>query len=50
MVRFIIEFFREPDSQLGLFAGILSMGQMLCILMMLAGICVYLFGSKRKTG
>jgi phosphatidylglycerol:prolipoprotein diacylglycerol transferase len=50
LVRFIIEFFREPDSQLGLFGGIVSMGQMLCILMMLAGGCVYFFGWKRKTG
>jgi len=50
LVRFIIEFLREPDSQLGLFGGILSMGQMLCILMMLAGGCVYFFGWKRKTG
>jgi phosphatidylglycerol---prolipoprotein diacylglyceryl transferase len=50
LVRFIIEFFREPDSQLGLFGGILSMGQVLCILMMLAGVCVYFFGWKRKTG
>jgi phosphatidylglycerol:prolipoprotein diacylglycerol transferase len=50
LVRFIIEFFREPDSQLGLFGGILSMGQMLCIMMMLAGVCVYFFGWKRKTG
>ena len=50
LVRFIIEFFREPDSQLGLFGGILSMGQMLCILMMLAGVCIYFFGWKRKTG
>jgi phosphatidylglycerol:prolipoprotein diacylglycerol transferase len=50
LVRFIIEFFREPDSQLGLFGGILSMGQMLCILMMLAGVYVYFFGWKRKAG
>ena len=42
-VRFIIEFFREPDTQIGLIWGILSMGQMLCILMMLAGAGVFLF-------
>jgi phosphatidylglycerol:prolipoprotein diacylglycerol transferase len=50
LVRFIIEFFREPDSQLGLFGGLLSMGQMLCILMMLAAVYVYFVGRKRKTG
>jgi phosphatidylglycerol:prolipoprotein diacylglycerol transferase len=42
-VRFIIEFFREPDTQIGLIWGILSMGQMLCVLMMLAGAGVFLF-------
>jgi len=43
LVRFIIEFYREPDIQLGLILGMFSMGQMLCILMMLAGAGVYLF-------
>ena len=37
-VRFFIEFFREPDEQLGLLWLNLSMGQLLCIAMMLAGI------------
>ncbi len=36
-VRFFIEFVREPDSQLGLFFGFLSMGQILCLFMILAG-------------
>ncbi len=49
LVRFIIEFFREPDSQLGLFGGILSMGQMLCMVMMIAGICIYFIGRRRRT-
>ena len=48
-VRFIIEFFREPDAPFRLFGQILSMGQMLCILMMLAGVCVYFFRQKRRT-
>ncbi|HUH66680.1 MAG TPA: prolipoprotein diacylglyceryl transferase [Syntrophales bacterium] len=50
LVRFVIEFFREPDVQLGLFWGIFSMGQMLCLLMMLAAVFVYILGRKRKTG
>jgi phosphatidylglycerol:prolipoprotein diacylglycerol transferase len=37
LFRFLIEFTREPDAQLGLFFGWLSMGQILCIAMMLAG-------------
>jgi phosphatidylglycerol:prolipoprotein diacylglycerol transferase len=48
LVRFIIEFYREPDIQLGLILGMFSMGQMLCILMMLAGAGVYLFRWKQK--
>lgn len=31
--RFIIEFFREPDPQLGFFLSHLTMGQILCLLM-----------------
>jgi phosphatidylglycerol:prolipoprotein diacylglycerol transferase len=47
-VRFVIEFFREPDTQLGLIWGVLSMGQILCILMMLTGACVYMFRWKHE--
>lgn len=36
--RFVIEFFREPDAQLGFFAEYFSMGQILCSLMIIAGI------------
>ena len=42
-VRFFIEFFREPDSQLGFVLGPLSMGQVLCILMMMAGIAIIIW-------
>lgn len=48
LVRFIIEFYREPDIQLGLILGMFSMGQMLCILMMLTGAGIYLFKWKQK--
>ena len=41
-VRFFIEFFREPDYQLGFVLGPLSMGQVLCLLMMMAGITILL--------
>ncbi len=33
LARFIVEFFREPDSQLGYLVGGLSMGQILSLLM-----------------
>jgi phosphatidylglycerol:prolipoprotein diacylglycerol transferase len=37
-VRFFIEFFREPDPQLGFIIGFLTMGQILCLVMILSGI------------
>ncbi|MBU2228018.1 MAG: prolipoprotein diacylglyceryl transferase [Proteobacteria bacterium] len=40
-VRFFIEFFREPDAQLGFVFGSLSMGQLLCLLMIGAGAAIY---------
>jgi phosphatidylglycerol---prolipoprotein diacylglyceryl transferase len=42
-VRFFIEFFREPDYQLGFVLGFMSMGQVLCLLMMAAGITVLIW-------
>jgi len=40
-VRFFIEFYREPDAQLGFILGPLSMGQLLCFLMIGAGAAIY---------
>lgn len=37
LVRFIIEFFREPDAQLGYLTFGLTMGQLLCLPMILLG-------------
>src|SRR5690606_26459278 len=36
--RFVIEFFREPDVQIGLYFNIFSQGQVLCLPMMLVGL------------
>ncbi|MBW2980770.1 prolipoprotein diacylglyceryl transferase [Candidatus Woesearchaeota archaeon] len=33
VLRFIVEFFREPDLQLGFIFGALTMGQVLCVVM-----------------
>jgi len=38
LARFFIEFVREPDAHLGLIGLGLSMGQILCLLMILAGV------------
>lgn len=40
--RFVIEFFRQPDEQLGLFFNMISMGQLLCLPMIIIGAqCIY---------
>ena len=44
--RFIIEFFREPDAQLGFIIGHLSMGQLLCMPVILGGIFVFWLSQK----
>lgn len=46
--RFVVEFAREPDSQLGYLLGGLSMGQLLCIPMAAFGI--WLMARARKAG
>lgn len=35
--RFMVEFFREPDEQIGYIANLITMGQILCIPMILLG-------------
>jgi phosphatidylglycerol:prolipoprotein diacylglycerol transferase len=42
VVRFFIEFVREPDPQLGLILGYFTMGQILCLCMILSGFLVIL--------
>ena len=37
LARFTVEFFREPDAYLGTIVSIFSMGQLLCVPMILAG-------------
>jgi len=50
LVRFFIEFFREPDSHLGLIVASLTMGQILCILMILVGLAVYAVRARTVSG
>jgi phosphatidylglycerol:prolipoprotein diacylglycerol transferase len=37
IIRFLVEFFREPDPQLGPILGPFSMGQLLSFLMIVVG-------------
>ena len=48
LFRFFVEFFREPDSQLGYYFGWMSMGQILCLLMMLASVPIFLYVRQKK--
>lgn len=46
LFRFIVEFFREPDVQLGYYFGYFTMGQFLCIAMMALSLVVLYFAKK----
>lgn len=46
--RFIAEFFREPDAHLGILQLGMSMGQWLCVPMILGGIAIWVWASKRR--
>lgn len=45
LVRFMIEYFREPDDHLGFVLLNLSMGQVLCLVMILSGLIIIMFNS-----
>jgi phosphatidylglycerol:prolipoprotein diacylglycerol transferase len=47
LFRFIVEFFRQPDAQLGTFFGLFSMGQLLSLPMFLLGSLLVYTLSKR---
>ncbi|OYW90653.1 MAG: prolipoprotein diacylglyceryl transferase, partial [Pseudomonadales bacterium 32-61-5] len=49
--RFIVEFVRVPDAQLGYLAfGWLTMGQVLCVPMVLLGLAMIAWGYRRDAG
>jgi len=45
--RFVAEFFREPDAHLGLLSLGMSMGQWLCVPMMLGGVALWAFSARK---
>ena len=47
-VRFFIEFVRQPDAHLGAVLYFMTMGQVLCLLMILAGLGLYGYLSKSQ--
>ncbi len=48
LFRALVEFVREPDEQIGLIAGFMSMGQILCLPMILCGAALVYLASQRK--
>jgi phosphatidylglycerol:prolipoprotein diacylglycerol transferase len=46
-VRFFIEFYHEPDAQLGFVFFNFSMGQVLCFIMIAAGVGIVLLSKPR---
>jgi phosphatidylglycerol:prolipoprotein diacylglycerol transferase len=50
LIRFCVEFTRQPDPQLGFILGPLSMGQLLCLLMMAAAAGLWAIQAGRAKG
>lgn len=48
LFRFIVELFRQPDTQLGVFWGFFSMGQLLSLPLFLAGALLLVWLNKKK--
>jgi phosphatidylglycerol:prolipoprotein diacylglycerol transferase len=46
-VRFFIEYVREPDAHIGLYFGLITIGQILCLAMILAGVALYFYLRSR---
>ena len=47
-VRFLIEFFREKDDQMSYYFGWMTMGQILCLIMMGAGAAMIVVAMQRR--
>ena len=49
IVRFLIEFVRVPDAQLGyLLGGVITMGQLLSLPLVIAGLVLIIFARRRN--
>ena len=49
IIRFVIEYFREPDANLGFVFLNFTMGQVLCLLMMIFGTAIILIKGRKTT-
>ncbi len=48
LVRIIVEFFRQPDAQIGYIGGYFTLGQLLSLVMLIVG-CILIFKFGQKT-
>ena len=48
LFRFVVEFFRQPDAQIGFFFGLFSMGQLLSLPMFIGGLVAVLLLLRRR--
>jgi len=49
LLRFVVEYFREPDAHMGLyFGGLFSMGQILCLLMVIFGLLFHFLYLRKQ--
>ncbi|MCB9991253.1 MAG: prolipoprotein diacylglyceryl transferase [Rhodospirillales bacterium] len=48
LARVIVEFFREPDIQLGLIADAVTMGQILSVPMVLCGLILFFYAGRKQ--
>ncbi|OCQ18917.1 prolipoprotein diacylglyceryl transferase [Pseudoalteromonas luteoviolacea] len=46
--RFAIEYFREPDAHIGLYAGVISQGQILSLPMVIGGLGLMIWAYRRE--
>ena len=49
ILRFAAEFFREPDAHLGILSLGMSMGQWLCVPMIIGGAALWIWFNKSNT-
>jgi phosphatidylglycerol:prolipoprotein diacylglycerol transferase len=49
VLRFLVEFTREPDSQIGLVLGFITMGQLLSSIMIVGGVLIWVYRIKAMT-
>lgn len=48
LFRFILEFYRQPDQQIGYFFNIITLGQFISLIFFISGVLLYIFKQNEK--